>query len=117
MKNPLNVIMDITTKARNAKGVAFRITKETRWDNSEWPKWLHIAWQKEHDEIGSLYPVSQEGRKGRSSSDELYLNTEEGVKKVNLGDYIYCFESSADLFSKLIVCPSALFDEKFIPVT
>lgn len=114
MKNPLNVIMDITMKARNAKGVAFQITKETRWDNSEWPQWLSLAWQKEHDEIGSLYPVSQ---KRGSSSDELYLNTEEGVKKVNLGDYIYCFEKSADLFSKLIVCPSALFDEKFIPVT
>jgi hypothetical protein len=25
---------------------AFHMTPERRWDNSEWPHWLHVAWQQ-----------------------------------------------------------------------
>lgn len=29
---------------------AFQMTKERRWDNSEWPNWLNMAWNSEPSE-------------------------------------------------------------------
>ena len=34
---------------------AFQMTKERRWDNSEWPNWLHEAWNASGE--GSMYCV------------------------------------------------------------
>ncbi len=38
---------------------AFQMTKKHRWDNSEWPEWLHRAWNTEGE--GSLYRVDGKG--------------------------------------------------------
>lgn len=34
---------------------AFQMTKERRWDNSEWPTWLHEAWRGELGAVNSIW--------------------------------------------------------------
>lgn len=62
---------------------AFQMTKERRWDNSDWPVWLHQAWQKEPSEKGALFinPNCDE-------NEELCIYTLEGDHDVNWGDFI-----------------------------
>lgn len=48
---------------------AFQMTKEHRWDNSEWPEWLHRAWNTTGE--GSLYCVN--------SGKDLFIGTKEGT--------------------------------------
>lgn len=64
---------------------AFQMTKEARQDNSNWPIWLHKAWQKELSEKGCLfakeYPISD-------GTDSLCIITLEGVQLVSWDDYI-----------------------------
>ena len=54
---------------------AFQMTEERRWDNSDWPGWLHQAWQ---DSI--LYCIG--------GGAQLYIKTLEGEHKVSWGDWI-----------------------------
>jgi len=67
---------------------AFQMTLERRWDNSEWPTWLNMAWQADPGE-GSLWidpdaPIAE----GRQSANELLCGTLEGPHKVSWGDWI-----------------------------
>lgn len=34
---------------------AFQMTEARRWDNSEWPDWLHEAWNRPAGEVGALF--------------------------------------------------------------
>ena len=58
---------------------AFQMTKERRWDNSEWPEWLNKAWQKEPQEGGMWC---------NGGGEELFCGTLEGVHAVTFGDFI-----------------------------
>jgi hypothetical protein len=64
---------------------AFQLTPETRTSNANWPNWMNEAWNKNHDEEGSLrcmdYPHS-------TGNDELEILTLEGVLHVSFGDWI-----------------------------
>ena len=51
---------------------AFQMTRERRIDNSEWPEWMHKAWNEERESVGSLYPT-EEGNQLSSSSSLLDL--------------------------------------------
>lgn len=62
---------------------AFQMTKERRLSNSDWPNWLHDAWQKDREEEGSLYPTSKGDGEGTIS-----IKTLEGQQLVSFGDYI-----------------------------
>lgn len=64
---------------------AFQMTMERRQDNKDWPEWLNDAWQKEHDEAGAVYPKDFPKS---DCTDELCINTMEGVHTVSFGDYI-----------------------------
>lgn len=64
---------------------AFQMTKERRQDNSEWPNWLHIAWQKENGEDGSVFPKDYSNSHG---TDELLICTLEGIYLVSFNDWI-----------------------------
>ena len=67
---------------------AFQMTKESRWDNSEWPTWLHEAWQKGAME-GGMYPdPDAPPNPAHESADELCIGTLEGVHRVTFGDFI-----------------------------
>ena len=38
---------------------AFQMTTERMQDNSEWPAWLHEAWQKYRHQRGALYRIHE----------------------------------------------------------
>ena len=64
---------------------AFQMTEERRQTNSEWPNWLHEAWNREHHELGALYPEKHPNSDG---NDRLRIVTLEGNQLVSWGDYI-----------------------------
>ena len=59
---------------------AFQMTPERREDNSEWPEWLHRAWNLDATEPGSCYSIG--------SNNKLAIHTLEGVLLVLWDDYI-----------------------------
>ena len=60
---------------------AFQMTRERRWDNSEWPTWLYEAWQRAPGE-NALWSNPDE------SADTLVCGTLEGVHVITFGDWI-----------------------------
>jgi len=62
---------------------AFQMTKERRWDNSEWPDWLHEAWNKEPSE-GALW-IDPDNNPNR---ENLVCGTLEGVHRIDWDDFI-----------------------------
>jgi len=60
---------------------AFQMTEKRRWDNSEWPKWLHKAWNMERHEPGALFPSGEE-------DGDLLITTLEGIHSVSGSDWI-----------------------------
>ena len=59
---------------------AFQMTKERRWDNSEWPEWLNLAWNFEADIDGAFFCMNH--------GQELYIRTLEGKQRVSWDDWI-----------------------------
>ena len=63
---------------------AFQMTKKRRRDNSEWPVWLHQAWNKDHSE-GAVWCEDYPNSDG---TDRLVIGTLEGVYIVSWNDWI-----------------------------
>jgi hypothetical protein len=63
---------------------AFQMTPARRMDNSEWPSWLHEAWNTERNEPGALQRVNMNA----SLPDHLQIVTLEGLHLVSWGDWI-----------------------------
>jgi hypothetical protein len=61
---------------------AFQMTKFRRWDNSDWPNWLHQAWNKDPSE-GALWIDGDD-----PTREKLVCGTLEGVHRIDWGDYI-----------------------------
>ena len=64
---------------------AFQMTHERRQSHKDWPVWLHQAWLKDKEVIGSLYPEDYPESNG---NDRLRITTLEGNQLVSWGDYI-----------------------------
>jgi hypothetical protein len=62
---------------------AFQMTQDRRVDNSDWPDWMHQAWNYERETSGSLYPTEEGTRDGMLS-----IGTLEGQHLVSWGDWI-----------------------------
>lgn len=62
---------------------AFQMTPERRTDNSEWPEWMHQAWNLERETPGALYPT-QAG----TGDGTLSIGTLEGQHLVSWDDWI-----------------------------
>lgn len=62
---------------------AFQMTKERRWDNSEWPNWLNFAWNHEHNETGGVWID-----KLCPDKEKLVCGTLEGPHKIDFDDWI-----------------------------
>lgn len=60
----------------------FQMTKERRWDNSEWPEWLHMAWNSEPGE-NALWIDPDDPEKER-----IVCGTLEGVHRIEWDDWI-----------------------------
>ena len=61
---------------------AFQMTKECRWDNSEWPVWLHEAWNRDAGE-NALWIDSDDMKR-----ELLVCGTLEGVCRIDWNDWI-----------------------------
>lgn len=62
---------------------AFQMTLDRRLDNAEWPEWMHEAWSKDREEVGSLFPTVEGSKIGTLS-----IGTLEGIHLVSWGDWI-----------------------------
>lgn len=63
---------------------AFQMTRERRINNSEWPEWLHQAWNKGRGKVGALYPTEEGTEDGTLS-----IGTLEGADQlVSWNDFI-----------------------------
>ena len=60
---------------------AFQMTKERRW-NSEWPNWLHRAWQMDPSE-GAVWIDPDDPKR-----EKLVCGTLEGVHRIDWNDWI-----------------------------
>ena len=63
---------------------AFQMTEQRRWDNADWPNWLHAAWNKEPGEH-SMW-IDQD--KAPSGEHSMWIGTKEGVHRVSWNDWI-----------------------------
>lgn len=87
---------------------AFQMTKERRQDNSEWPNWLHEAWNMDFPEPGAVgcedYPHSD-------GTDRLLISTLEGTHAVSWGDFII-----RGVQGELYPCKPDIFEATYDPV-
>jgi hypothetical protein len=77
--------MNYTYRKRPVEIEAFQMTRARRTDNSDWPNWLHRAWNIDADEIGAVAPVNYPMSDG---TDQLKIVTLEGVMRVGWDDFI-----------------------------
>ncbi len=67
---------------------AFQMTKARRWDNRDWPNWLHEAWNREPGE-GAVWPDPDFPiADGHKSAAELVCGTLEGAYRISWDDFI-----------------------------
>ena len=59
------------------------MTQERRQDNTDWPEWLHRAWNEARGAVGSVYPT-KEG----TSDGTVSIGTLEGEHLVTWGDFV-----------------------------
>lgn len=85
---------------------AFQMTRERRTDNRDWPNWLNLAWQRERDEVGALYPTLPGDGTGTLS-----INTLEGAHLVTFGDFII-----QGVKGELYPCKPDIFEATYEPV-
>lgn len=67
---------------------AFQMTLERRWDNSEWPMWLHRAWNRSPGENAIWIDPDAPVAEGHESAAELVCGTLEGVCRITWDDWI-----------------------------
>ena len=90
---------------------AFQMTKERRWDNSEWPNWLNVAWQQGPGENGLWPNPDVPPNPEHKSADELVCGTLEGVHIVTPGDYII-----QGIKGEIYPCKPDIFELTYEPV-
>lgn len=62
---------------------AFQMTEERRWNNVDWPNWLHEAWNRRDFSEGALSVDPDD-----DTNTKLVIGTLEGVLRVNFDDWI-----------------------------
>ena len=87
---------------------AFQMTEERRWDNSEWPVWLNIAWNTPVGEEGSVWCGRLDGFV--EGADILYCGTLEGPYRIDWDDYIV-----QGVKGELYPCKPDIFEETYEP--
>lgn len=85
---------------------AFQMTKERRWDNSEWPSWLNEAWNMEPGEGCMWISDSPQNEK----REDLVLGTKEGVHLITWDDWII-----RGIQGELYPCKPDIFAETYEP--
>lgn len=85
---------------------AFQMTKERRWDNSEWPNWLHQAWQIGMGD-GGLWPDKAADPSGKT----LRCGTLEGAHNIDWDDWII-----QGVKGEIYPCKPDIFEATYDPV-
>ena len=80
---------------------AFQMTAERMWDNSEWPEWLHLAWNG-NGEPGSMT---------RAMGDGMVIATLEGNHRCEVNDWII-----RGIKGELYPCKPDIFEATYEPV-
>ncbi len=80
---------------------AFQMTEARRWDNSEWPTWLHKAWQQGAGEGGFWCDPPPD-------SEKVFLGTLEGVHVVTWDDWII-----QGIAGELYPCKPDIFEQTY----
>lgn len=62
------------------------MTKARRWDNSEWPAWLLVAWNMDRHKEGALKCLPAEDR--IDGKCDLHIVTLEGCHDITFDDWI-----------------------------
>jgi hypothetical protein len=83
---------------------AFQMTRARRWDNSEWPEWLHVAWNKDPSE-GALFIDADDSHRER-----LVIGTKEGVYRISWDDWII-----QGIKGELYACKPDIFEATYEP--
>jgi len=84
---------------------AFQMTEERRRDNSDWPEWLHRAWNLDKLGEGCLYPSQWPHSDG---TDELMIHTLEGSHLVSWDDFII-----RGVHGELYPCKPDIFEKTY----
>lgn len=67
---------------------AFHMTRQARWDNADWPGWLHEAWNLNPGQLNAITPVKVGGWEGARVLDMLTVKTLVGDQYIFPGDWI-----------------------------
>jgi hypothetical protein len=83
---------------------AFQMTKDRRWNNSDWPDWLHLAWNKPMG-AGALWCDP------KPDYEDLFLGTLEGVFHICWEDWIV-----QGVKGELYPCKPDIFEMTYEPI-
>ena len=86
---------------------AFQMTRDRRMDNSNWPNWLHEAWNKDRESEGALQRVNMKA----TLPDMLEVVTLEGNHRVRWGDWII-----QGVQGEIYPCKPEIFEATYEPV-
>ncbi len=90
---------------------AFQMTLERRWDNSEWPMWLHEAWEAGPGKNGLWIHPDAPIADGHESAAELLCGTLEGPYRITWDDWII-----QGVAGEIYPCKPDIFDQTYEPV-
>lgn len=85
---------------------AFQMTLKRRWDNSEWPEWLHMAWNSEAHTPGSLWIDPGDERR-----ETLICGTLERALEISWDDWII-----QGIQGEIYPCKPDIFEATYEPV-
>ncbi len=91
--------------------------QERRMDNSEWPQWMHEAWNGERGVEGSLYPTHKSLPPAYSLPpiedhlNTLSIGTLEGEHLISWGDWII-----QGVKGEIYPCKPDIFEMTYEPV-
>ena len=85
---------------------AFQMTKERRFDNSEWPNWLNQAWNKSWQENGAVAIDPSD-----CTHEKLIIRTLEGLLRISWNDWII-----KGVHGELYACKPDIFNKTYEPV-
>jgi hypothetical protein len=94
---------------------AFQMTLERRWDNSEWPEWLHEAWNRKRGKKNAIW-IHPDAlvAEGRESAAELMCGTPEGSYQITWDDWII-----QGVQGEIYLCKPGIFAATYerVPIT
>jgi len=88
---------------------AFQMTKERQLSKTEWPEWLHAAWNGRVEMIDSMFSHPDGAKVGEMP--DFFVNTQKGLRHVEHGDWIVRDENW-----HLVHCEEFIFEAAYEPV-